>query len=395
MPIPYLITTLLYLVLALLSALDASLVSFNFLNVFAALRWMRVHFVTLGVISQALFGFLPNLVALVSNKQRPAMRWDIWLTVNAGVVTLAAGFSGMNPPMIIVGGTLVFIATCLLMMHLWGIRGGEAPVSLKFYLTGAIYLLLGIFIGTGLFLNWSGTFYIQNPLETHIHANAWGFMSLTFAGLMIDFVPLLTGRPLATPKGISYMYWGMTLGAFGLVLGPWLGGSLPPTIAGLILHISATVWLVISLVRAFIASGKLGVPGTWHLISSYIWILTPVMIAPFILLEILPAGPIETTAPQALIYGWSLQFGIALIPYVARKYFLKENNSHLGGSWGSVAAMNAGSVLVWTSIFITPLHGVLYGIGFVLYAFAFVHPLIEMIHIARTGFLRLELNSEV
>ncbi|MBK8782742.1 MAG: hypothetical protein IPO22_13250 [Anaerolineales bacterium] len=41
----------------------------------------------------------------------------------------------------------------------------------------------------------------------------------------------------------AYIFWGMTLGAFGLVLGPWLGGSLP-TVAGLVLHISATVVLL-------------------------------------------------------------------------------------------------------------------------------------------------------
>ncbi|MCK7526976.1 MAG: hypothetical protein MZV64_59920 [Ignavibacteriales bacterium] len=43
------------------------------------------------------------------------------------------------------------------------------------------------------------------------------------------------------------------------------------------------------------------------------------------------AGPIESTAPQALIYGWVLQFGIALIPYIARRFFLKEENPQLGG----------------------------------------------------------------
>ena len=95
MPIPYLITILICLVVALLSALDASFVSFNVVNVFAALRWMRVHFVTLGVLSQTLFGLLPDLVASFSNKARPPMRWDIWLMINSGIVTLVAGFAGM------------------------------------------------------------------------------------------------------------------------------------------------------------------------------------------------------------------------------------------------------------------------------------------------------------
>ena len=43
MPIPYLLTTLLFTFVALLAAADASLVSINLVNAFPALRWVRVH----------------------------------------------------------------------------------------------------------------------------------------------------------------------------------------------------------------------------------------------------------------------------------------------------------------------------------------------------------------
>jgi hypothetical protein len=175
-----------------------------------------------------------------------------------------------------------------------------------------------------------------------------------------------------------------------LVLGPWLGGSLPPTIAGLVLHISATVVLVVSLVRSLKQNGKLTTAGGWHVVSSYIWILLPVLMAPTILLGIFEAGPIESTAPQALIYGWVLQFGIAVIPYLARKYFLKEETPELGGCWGSLALANLGSVLIWVSIFSGTAKGIIYGIGFVLYALALIHPLKELTEITRTGLKKFE-----
>ena len=345
MPVPYLITTLLYTFVSLLAAADASLVSINLVGAFPALRWVRVHFITLGILSQVIFGLLPLLVASLSKKPRPAMRWDIWLTLNAGFVLLVAGFGGMNYPMIFTGGTLIFISATLLFIQLWNVRGSDAPESLKFYITGLFYLLVGIIIGTGLYLNWSETLYIKIPLEAHIHANSWGFMSLVFAGLLVDFVPMITGRPLSTTKNVSIIYWGMTLGAFGLVLGPWLGGSLPPTVSGLILHLSSTIWLVVLTIQAFKVSEKLNSPGAWHLVSSYMWIIAPIMMAPFILLGIFEAGPIKSTAPQALIYGWVLQFGIALVPYIARRFFLKEENPTTrrllgkpsgGNSWESV-----------------------------------------------------------
>ncbi|MCB9112972.1 MAG: hypothetical protein H6634_17145 [Anaerolineales bacterium] len=391
MPVPYLLTTLLYTLVALLAAADASFVSFSIFSAFPALRWVRVHFITLGILSQVVFGLLPLLVASLSKKERPAMRWDIWLILNAGLLSLVAGFSGMNHPMIFSGGTLIFIASVLLLLQLWNVRGGEAPASLKFYITGVFYLLVGIIIGTGIYLNWSDALYIKVPLEAHIHANSWGFMSLVFAGLLVDFIPMITGRPLGSKKTVDYIYWGMTLGAFGLVLGPWLGGSLPPTVAGLILHISATVLLIVSMVRAFNQSGRLNTAGAWHLVSSYLWILLPVLVAPAILLGFIEGGPVESTAPQALIYGWVLQFGIALIPYIARRFFLKEESPQLGGCWGSLAGATLGSVLVWISIFIVPARGVLYGIAFVLYALALIHPLKELAEIARDGLRKYNL----
>ena len=390
MPIPYLLTTLIFTFVAILAAADASLVSINLVSAFPALRWVRVHFVTLGILSQVIFGLLPLLVASLSKKPRPAMRWDIWLTLNVGLVALVAGFGGMNHPMIFAGGTLIFISATMLLIQLWNVRGGDAPESLKFYITGMFYQLVGIIIGTGLYLNWSETLFIKSPLEAHIHANSWGFMSLVFAGLLVDFVPMITGRPLGTTKNISLIYWGMTLGAFSLVLAPWLGGSKPPTILGLLMHVSSTLWLVVLMIKAFKESGRLNSAGAWHLVSSYIWIILPIMMAPFIMMGIFKSGPIETTAPQALIYGWVLQYGIALIPYIARRFFLKDETSQLGGNWASLSAATAGSLFVWASIFIVPARGVLYGIGFALYALALIHPLMEILEIARAGLQKIE-----
>ena len=390
MPIPYLLTTLLYIFVALFAAADASLVSLNLASAFPALCWVRVHFITLGILSQTIFGLLPVLVASLAKKTRPAIRWDIWLTLNAGFVALVAGFAGVNHPMIFAGGALIFTAATLFFIQLWNARGGNAPASLKFYIASVFYLFVGILVGTGLWLNWSEALYIKVPLEVHIHANSWGFMSLVFAGLFVDFIPMITGRPLGGKNAISYIYWGMTLGAFGLVLGPWLGGSLPPTITGLILHLSATILLIVLAGRALKASGHLSTAGGWHLLASYTWILLPVLVAPLILTHLIPGGPVESIAPQPLIYGWVLQFGVALIPYIARRFFLKQETPPLGGHWFSLAGIALGSVLVWVSIFLVDMRGVLYGIGFALYALALIPPVKELFEIVRDGFRRIE-----
>ena len=97
---PYVLMTLLYLFVAVLAALDASLVSLNLLSWFNGVRWLRVHFITLGMLTQVLFVALPVLVATRRRLPRPALRWDIWLTLNVGLRKLmgigpAAGRRGI------------------------------------------------------------------------------------------------------------------------------------------------------------------------------------------------------------------------------------------------------------------------------------------------------------
>ncbi|MCE7986987.1 MAG: hypothetical protein DYG89_37920 [Caldilinea sp. CFX5] len=372
---PYFLMMLLYLFVAVLAAFDASLISLNLLPWFNGVRWLRVHFITLGMMTQILFGALPVLVATRRHLPRPATRWDIWLTLNVGLIILLAGIPSMNPQLIFTGGTLIFIAAMLLAHQLWGLRSADAqPLSqsVKFYVTGLLYLLLGIIVGTGLWLGWSGPLRIQVPLEVHIHANNWGFLSLVFAGLIIDMIPLLRGQPLATGRTLTLIFWGMTLGALGLVLGPWLGGALWVTVPGLALHIAATVWLLGLLVRGLAQAGVMRTAGAWHLMTAYIWILLPVLIAPMILLNVpgFVGGDIEATAPQALIYGWVLQFGFALIPFLVQRYLLGESKAGLGGNWFSLLMVNVGSALVWASIFVVPLRNNLHSLAYLVYVIA-------------------------
>lgn len=369
---PYFLMVLVYLLIAVLAALDASLVSLELLPWFAGVRWLRIHFITLGMMTQVIFGVLPALVASRRKLPWPSTRWDIWLTLNVGLIILLTGIPSINQSLIFTGGTLIFIATLLLLKQLWGMRRNEAqPLgqSVKFYGAGLLYLLLGIIVGTGLWLGWSGPLRIQIPLEVHIHANNWGFLSLVFAGLIIDTVSGLSRHPLASVRTFTTIFWSMTLGALGLVIGPWLGGALWVTVPGLVLHITATVWLLVLLVRGLARAGELRRAGGWHLVTAYVWILLPVLVAPFILLNVpgFVGGDIEATAPQALIYGWVLQFGFALIPYLVQRYSLGEGKANLGGHWFSLLMVNIGSVLVWTSIFVAPLHNNLHSAAYAAY----------------------------
>lgn len=52
---PYFLMTILFLSLAALTALDNSLASFNLISGSSGIRWLRIHFITLGTLTEAAF----------------------------------------------------------------------------------------------------------------------------------------------------------------------------------------------------------------------------------------------------------------------------------------------------------------------------------------------------
>lgn len=366
----YFLMTLLFLAVAALTAADAALTSWTIIPLVDGLRWLRVHFITLGALTEMLFGLLPLLVAKRAERPAPRTRLDIWLTFNVGLVVLLVGIPAVNQPLILAGGALVFLATVLLLRQLQQLRpepsGGPRPAR-RFYVMGLAYFLVGITVGTGLWLGWGNALQIRSPIEVHIHANNWGLMSLVFAGLLIDVYPSVTKRPFAWPDSVGRIFWLMSVGALGLVLGPWFGSRLL-IVPGLVLHLGASIWLLLNVLRPVWGDrAQWATPGLWHLTTAYVWFLAPVLVAPLILLEVpgFPGAGIEQNAPQALIYGWVLQFGYAVIPYFAQRQLQPRAEPTLGGSWFSLVAVHLGGVFLWTSIFAGPSqafwHGLAYG----------------------------------
>ena len=401
--IPYLLMALLYVTLALLAALETSFAGLNILPWFNGMVWLRVHFITLGALTQLFFGVLPAITAIRFHLPRPAIRWDIWATLNSGIALLLIGIPLVNRVPIIAGGTLIFIATILLMLQLFNMRAkgqttkkaGQGHAGRKFYIVGLAYFLLGILIGTGLWTGWIQSLgVVGNAKEVHIHANNWGLLSMVFAGLLVDLYPVWAKRPLANPKSITPIFWMMTLGAFGLIFGPWLANTYL-LVPGLLLHLAATIWLLANVIKPIWGDLSAWTAGMSHLIFSYVWLLLPILMAPIVLFGVgsLPGEVIEANAPQALIYGWALQFSYAIIPYFFRRVFLPDTPAKLGGTWLSFATINLGAIFLWASIFIVPLNSVLHGIAYLLWVISLLPILVDLWKTTRDGMSRLEQDS--
>lgn len=395
---PYLLTSLVFLAVALLAALDAALTHAALLPWFNGLRWLRVHLITLGLVTETLFGLLPLLAAARAGLPAPPPRLDIWLLLTSGILVLLAGIPLVNPALILGGGSLVFAATLLLLRQLAALRRAEpaaalpaaAPPALPrgrpFYLAGLAFFLVGILVGTGLWLGWSEVLRIAAPIEVHIHANSWGFLALAFAGLLVDQYPHFAGRPLAWPGSVPWIRRLMILAALGLVLGPWLA-RMALTAPGMLLFLGATIALLANLAWPLRGDPLLRTPGLVHLFAAYAWIIAPLLFAPFILLGMagFPTAAVEGNAPQALIYGWALQLGVALFPFLYARALLGPEAARLGGSWLSVAALNLGSFLLFAGIFDEPRRAVLHMSAYLLWTVALVPFLAQLYRISRSA----------
>lgn len=380
--IPYLLIAFLYIMMAVLAALASSFSSLSLLPWFNGMVWLRVHFITLGLLTQIIFGVTPLLTAAYYNLPRPAIQWPVWATLNVGILLLLSGIPLLSPLLIISGGTSIFISAVLLGRQLRGMR----PVSHKqaagrpFYLAGLAYFLLGILVGTGLFLGWAKPLQIVgNATEVHIHANIWGLMSLVFAGLLVDLYPAWTKQPLANPRAITPIFWMMTVGAFGLIFGPWFDSNylLAP---GLVLHLAAIIWLLYNIIQPLRGHKAAQTIGMAHLLTAYFWLLAPILAAPFLLrgMGTLPTAVIEQVAPQALVYVWVLQFGIAVVPYCYQRFLCHDEEASLGGSKASYLLVNLGGVALWASVFIAARQETLYAIAYLLWALALVPVVVDL-----------------
>ncbi len=396
----YFLMTALFMALATLMAADAALTSYTLLLWFNGLRWLRVHLITLGAVTETIFGLLPIIVAIQADRPWPRFRWDIWVALNSGLLTLLIGIPIINRALIFVGGTLIFIATVLLIMQLQDLRSMKKDVAAsssirhgrKFYFAGLSYFLLGIIVGTGLWLGWSDWLKIKTPIEVHIHANNWGFLTLVFAGLLVDMYPVWAKRPLAWPRSIIPLFWLLTVGALGLVIGPWVKSNWF-SVPGIILFLVGTGWLLLNVIKPLLGDKKVWTePGPWHIVTAYWWILAPVLVAPLIILGVpgFPGAGIEQNAPQALIYGWVLQFSYAFIPYFFYRIFLPQKPARLGGSWLSLAAVHLGGFFLWASIFLNDYQGVLQGTAYLFWTISLVPITMLLWQILREGLAELD-----
>ncbi len=111
------------------------------------------------------------------------------------------------------------------------------------------------------------------------------------------------------------------------------------------------------------------------------------LVAPLIILGVpgFPGAGIEQNAPQALIYGWVLQFSYAFLGFFFFRLFLPDQPAKLGGNWLSLVAVHLGGLFLWASIFIPDYQALLHGMAYALWAISIIPIAWSLWQIMRQG----------
>lgn len=358
---PFWLMTALYLAAGLVFALWRGLSEVPGASAPSNINWLRVHMVTIGTVVQMIFATLPGLAArkFTMEQRSTAETWLQWALVNVGFLLITAGIVGVDNWTATAGATLVFIAVWRLWTGLiaaWRRAGHPWRESFRFYATAPVFFLTGITMAVTLLFNWFGPGGRAGTFEAHVHANVWGFVAMLVAGVLFDLFPAVTGVPMARPGWIRPIYWLLTVGGTGLVVGPWFGW-LVATVGGLAVYVAGTVMLITLLILTLLQRRRAPV-GAWHLVSSYAWMVVPAFFAPFIVLapHLVRAAAIETAATQGLINGWLVGTLMGAIPVVMHSRTgepdrpLFAPDSPAPSAWWPLGLLNAGVALIWGTV---------------------------------------------
>lgn len=137
----------------------------------------------------------------------------------------------------------------------------------------------------------------------------------------------------------------LVIAELGLVAAPWLDFN-RLTAPSLILHHLATAWLVLNIVKPLIGERERWTAGRWHLVAGYLWTLAPLFVAPIVVLSgaKMPVASVEAGGPSLLVYGWILQFALAVVPHLFTRVLLPGQPAQLGGNWLSLLMVHLGGL---------------------------------------------------
>jgi cytochrome c oxidase cbb3-type subunit I len=319
---PFHVAALLFMAIGLAFAVYQGLDHLGLAPRVSWIGWSHIHFVTVGALTQLVFGMLPQLAARKLALPRPSDAW-IWgsfAALNGGFLTAWIGRafgSGVAYDLGLGTVWLTTLAMSLLLLRMAARSRGRwrHDPTVWLYLASPLALLTGLTFAFALF---ASTLGFEVPAgwwglrEGHVHANAWGFLGLAAIGTLNDLFPRMVGSAIHSRRMQRWSAAFLLLGIGPLVFGPILGLGRTVTGTGLLLFGIGYVVYVWNLVATYRRGRRSGL--ALSVLVAQAWILGPAGFAPFVLFGVplgIPDPWIETGALHFFFMGWALPLALA------------------------------------------------------------------------------------
>jgi hypothetical protein len=184
----------------------------NALTGFSDGRWLALHLVFVGGVSQLILGasqFFAGAYLATDPPPRGLVRLEVgsW---NLGAVLLAVAVPATWPGLASAAVALMFFSLGLYAAGVAGMRQRslrQAPWATRWYLAGASFFAIGI--GAGLAMVLGASWSYGNLLAAHMSLNLAGWFGAAIVGTLHTFYPSLTQTELRFPRlqGLTWLSW--------------------------------------------------------------------------------------------------------------------------------------------------------------------------------------------
>ena len=289
---------------------------------FPVSRWLMVHLLVLGAVTNAILVWSSHFAAALLRLPEPATRRaeaGRLVVLNAGAVTVVAGVVSGRWPLVLVGGTAVALAVLWHVVSLLRRMRASLPSrfrhTLRYYVAAGLLLVVGVTFGVTMTHNGISELWFGRLVVAHALTNLLGWIALTIIGTLVTLWPtmlrtrIVDGAEVVARRVLPVLVGSLTVAVAGALAGMrvvvaagllgylagvvlWCRPALaearvrPPTSFATLSVVVAPLWLIGSLATLVVTLLVTDDPA--QVVSRAGWLTTPVL-AGFVLPVLLGA----------------------------------------------------------------------------------------------------------
>jgi nitrite reductase (NO-forming) len=246
-------------------------------------RWLIVHLFLLGAVTNAIVTWTEHFTVTLLRMPQPSRKSSAWrlVALNIAVVMTLVGVSFNVGAMIIAGAVSLAVIIAAHSYNLYRLSKkalqNRFAGTVKFYLAGALCLVIGIIFGSLSAFQKDMTSARDSLHAAHLHANLLGWIAITVLGTFFTFWPtilrtkMVDGVMKVARRSLPLLAIGISTAAIALSINQRL-----VAVIGMILYVAGLAIVSIPFIRTWIQKAPYDLP-SFAVACSAIWLAVGVV----------------------------------------------------------------------------------------------------------------------